>query len=240
MSINSVVSALLVPPAGLAVVALLALVVLRGRVGRVLAGLALVGLVLLSLPVVSMTLLASLEVPEQPHQAAGAIMVLGGDVDRIAEPPGASIGALSLERVRAGAALRRRTGLPVLITGGIVGDLPVAVGTLMTASMQDEFGIPVRWTEAASLTTWENARLSAPLLRDEGIDRLLLVTHAWHMRRSLLAMRRAGLDAVPAPVRRDPWPTGRAGEFLPSTGAWRDSFFAMHEWIGLAYYAMRP
>ena len=116
---------------------LLALALLRGRAGRVLALLALVAMVLLSLPVVSMALLASLDVP--PAAPAGpppqAIVVLGGDVDRLDDPPGASLGSLSLERVRAGAALHRRTGLPILVSGGVVDDLPLTVGALMAESM---------------------------------------------------------------------------------------------------------
>lgn len=241
MTVNTVFSALVLPPASLALAALLALLLLRGRAGRGLALLALAALVLLSLPVVSMALLASLAVP--PDAQAGpppqAIVVLGGDVDRLADPPGANLGSISLERVRAGAALHRSTGLPVLVSGGVVDDLPLTVGALMAESMTTDFGVPVRWTEAASPTTWENAEYSASMLSAAGVSRVLLVTHAWHMRRSLLAFRRVGIDAVPAPVRPDPWPNVRASEFLPRTSAWVNSFFAMHEWVGLAYYAAR-
>lgn len=240
MTVNTVFSALALPPASLALAALLALLLLRGRAGRVLALLALAALVLLSLPVVSMALLASLDVPPAaPAEPPQAIVVLGGDVDRLADPPGATLGSLSLERVRAGAALHRQTGLPVLVTGGIVDDLPLTVGALMAESMTTDFNVPVRWTEAASPTTWENAEYSASMLNAAGISRVYLVTHGWHMRRSLLAFRRVGIEAVPAPVRPDPWPKLRASEFLPRPSAWLGSFFAVHEWVGLAYYAAR-
>lgn len=246
MSINTVFTALLLPPASLAIAVTLALLLVRGPWGRRLALLCLFGLLLLSLPIVSMPLLASLDVPPAspdgpPPQAPPpqAIVVLGGDVDRVPDPPGAVLGSLSLERVRAGAALQRRLGLPVLTSGGIVDDLPVTIGLLMAESMTGDFGVPVRWTEATSPTTWENAEYSAAMLRADGISRVYVVTHAWHMRRSLLAFRRAGLDAVPAPVRADPWPRLQPGDFLPRTSAWVNSFYAMHEWVGLAYYAVR-
>lgn len=241
VSIYTVFSVLALPPANLAILALLLLVLVRRRVGRVLAGLCLALLVLLSLPVVATALIATLDVaPTVGASAApGAIVVLGGDVHRSPDPPGASIGPLSLERVRAGAALQRRTGLPVLVSGGIVADLPVPVGVLMTTSMTDDFGIPVRWTEPVSLTTWENARDSAPLLTAAGITRVLLVTHAWHMRRSVLAFQHFGIAADPAPVQRDPAPELRLQTIMPSAGAWAASFNAIHEWAGLAFYSLR-
>lgn len=244
MTVNNVLTALLLPPASLALAAALALLVLRGRAGRVLAALGLVALVLLSLPVVSMPLLASLDVPNDAADAAagpppGAIVVLGGDVNRVPGPPGAAIGALSLERVRAGAVLHRQTGLPVLVSGGVVDDLPVTVGALMAESMAGDFNVPVRWVEARSPTTWENAEYSAAMLKEAGIRRVFLVTHAWHMRRALLSFRRFGIDAVPAPVRPDPLPQGWTGEFLPHSSSWQNSFYAAHEWVGLAYYSLR-
>lgn len=244
MSINTVLTALILPPASLALGAFVALALLRGRRGRALALLGLVALVLLSLPVVSKSLLVSLDVPDEalpsPADASpGAIVVLGGDVFRIPDPPGAVLGSLSLERVRAGAALHRRSGLPVLVSGGVVDDLPLTVGALMADSMTDDFGVPVRWTEAKSPTTWENAEYSAPMLAAAGIHRVYIVTHAWHMRRSLLSFRRFGVEAVAAPVRRDPQPTLRFRDFMPRASAWVDSFYAMHEWVGLAYYAVR-
>ena len=242
MLINTVVAALLLPPASLALAALLALTLLRGRPGRVLAVVGLLGLVLLSLPVVSMPLLASLDPPAEapePSAAPEAIVVLGGDVFLVADPPGAVLGSLSLERVRAGAELQRRSGLPVLVSGGVVDGLPLAIGELMDESMTRDFGVPVRWTEAGSPTTWENAEYSARILAMSEVRRVYVVTHAWHMRRSLLAFRHFGMEAVPAPVRRDPWPTYKIWEFLPRTSAWVNSFYAMHEWVGLAYYSVR-
>jgi uncharacterized SAM-binding protein YcdF (DUF218 family) len=78
------------------------------------------------------------------------------------------------------------------------------------------------------------------MLRAQGIDRVYLVTHAWHMRRALLAFRRAGLLTTPSPVQRDAVPDLRVASFLPSARGWQESYYAMHELIGLAWYAVRP
>ena len=231
-------SDLLLPPSSLVLLALLALLVPRW--GRRLAVLMLSALLALSMPSVSALLLASLD----PGAVAAsgqpaAIIVLGGDVERTTDPAQPDIGALSLERVRAGAALHRRTGLPLLVTGGLVGDTEVAIGALMARSMTEDFQVPVRWTEAASRDTWENARLSAPMLQAAGIGHVYVVTHAWHMRRSLLAFRQAGLDPTPAPVRQDPVPQWGWSGFLPRASAWQRSYYALHEWVGLLYYQVR-
>ena len=245
-----VLTSLLLPPTGLAVAALLFAVLAarpgirlaRRRAAGTLAGLCLVALVLLSLPVVSSSLLAALDVGEPADRVsaagAGAIVVLGGDVVRL-PAGGLALGPLSLERLRAGAALHRRTGLPILVTGGLVDGTARPVGTLMAESLRADFGVPVRWTEDVSFDTWENASLSAPLLSAAGVRRVLLVTHAWHMRRSVQAFQHHGLVPVAAAVRLDPWPRLVPSEFLPRPSAWMNSYFALHEWLGQAWYAVR-
>ena len=71
------------------------------------------------------------------------------------------------------------------------------------------------------------------------MQRAFLVTHAWHMRRAVLAFARAGLEVVPAPVRRDPGPRWVAEELVPRTSAWLRSYYALHEWAGYLQYRLR-
>jgi uncharacterized SAM-binding protein YcdF (DUF218 family) len=233
------------PPSSLAWLALLALLLLRGRMarwGRRLAVLLLVPLIVLAMPIVPNSLLLALNVPAAAippaGPAPGAIVVLSADVYRQAEAPFADIGPLTLERERAGAILARRTGLPILVTGGLV-TAPPPVGQMMAASMQADFATPVRWVEDRSATTWENAQFSIPMLRAAGITRVYLVTHDWHMRRAMLAFQHFGMDVVPAPVREEPVPRHSWGEFIPRSTAWGASYFAMHEWVGLLFYRYR-
>ena len=110
---------------------------------------------------------------------------------------------------------------------------------MMARSLEDDFRLEVRWREVESRDTWQNAKFSAALLRPAGVTRVLLVTHAWHMRRSVLAFERAGLTVIPAPVRRDRMPSFELGDFLPTAESWEVSYFALHEWVGLAYYKLR-
>ncbi len=219
----------------------------RRRAGGWLAAAAFLGLVVLALPATSRALLVGLEsgLPTAPPSDAPpqAIVVLAGD-DLRASPGGLigppDLGAVTLQRVRAGVRLHRRTGLPVLVSGGVIrpGDPPI--GETMALVMASDFGTPAQWVEARSRTTWENALFTAEMLRSEGVESVYVVTNAWHMRRALLAFRRAGLRATAAPSHYTGPERLDAASFVPSSHAWGDSGFALHEWIGLIWYSLRP
>ena len=244
MSLGAAGTLLVVPPMNLLGLAALGTVALfwRPRLGRVLVAAALAGLIVLSMPAVSDALVASLEtglpVTPDPAHPPQAIVILGGDVARRAGD-GSDIGALSLERVRAGAALARRTGLPILVTGGITFEGGAPVGQVMADSLRDDFGMAARWTERVSVDTWENAALSAPMLEADGIESVYVVTHGWHMRRSLMAFAPTRLRAVAAPAGFSAGPRWVAESFVPTATGLQRSYYALHEWIGIAWYSLR-
>ena len=230
---------ILLPPASLAVLALL--LVRAGRGGRAAAAFAMAIVIALGLPAVSAALLNSLT--PAPDAASGpapaAIVILSADAIRTTGPTEVAPGPLTLDRTRAGAALARRTGLPILVSGGAVSHTNATLATMMAESLHDDFGVQSQWQEARSRDTWENAAFSAGLLQKAGIRRVYLVTHDWHMRRSLLAFRHFGLDPVPVSVRPAGSPPFTWQSLLISPVAWVNSFIALHEWVGLAYYAVR-
>lgn len=236
---------LILPPGGFFVLAAVGLLLLRRRprTGRGLLVGAAVGLYLASTPLVAGVLIRALEAypARAPGAGAGgaqAIVVLGADVERRApEYGGADLGELSLQRARYGARLHRETGLPLLVTGGRMQGVE-AVGTLLARSLESDFGVPVRWVERHAANTWENAVRSRELLEPDGIARVALVTHAFHMPRAVAAFRAAGLDPVPAPTVFRPTPHADVAEILPSSKALRESHLATHEWLGRAYYAL--
>ena len=214
----------------------------RPRLGRAMIGVGLVCFLLLGLPPVADLLLYSLErdvPPAASDASARAIVVLGGDVARTGDPTRAHAGPMTLERLVAGAALHRRTGLPILVTGGIVHPSRASVGHIMAESLRDDFRTPAAWEEDVSRDTWENALYSAAILKQHDIGAVYVVTHAWHMRRSLLAFRRAGLTAIAAPTPPDALSGSDIGDYIPRISAWQRSYFALHEWIGCAVYALR-
>jgi uncharacterized SAM-binding protein YcdF (DUF218 family) len=134
-------------------------------------------------------------------QHADAIVVLGagrerGDLAWDSDQPT----GVALQRERYTARLAKASGLPVLTSGGLHYGTPPTEARLMADSLQDDFGVPVRWQEGRSRTTWENAQFSAEVLLPEGIKRVVIVTQAWHMPRAVWSFKKAGFEVVPAPM----------------------------------------
>lgn len=235
----NLIADVLLPPASLAVLALL-LLLFSGRWARGLAVLALAFLIVLGLPMVATAMLNSLAPPPAaPGPEPGAIVILSADAIRVGGPVDLEPGLLTLDRLRAGAALQRRTGLPILVSGGQYVESDTTLASMMGASLQEDFRVPVRWQEDRSADTWQNAALSAAILREAGISRVYLVTHAWHMRRSLVAFRAFGLDPVPVSVRPPYTPPFTWRQLVINTSSWLNSYYALHEMVGIAYYRLR-
>ncbi len=214
----------------------------RRRAGRVSLVVGLSGLAILSVPFVSGWLMASLESgltkPDELHPPA-VIVVLSGDVVEQQLAGTYGVGRLTLERERTGARLARATLLPLLVSGGSIRPGMPSLATLMAASLREDFGLAPLWLEDQSQNTWENAVDTAALLRASHIDSVYLVTHAWHMRRALIAFRAAGLRATAAPVEAERSPTITLRMLVPNVSAWQQSYYALHEWIGCAWYSFR-
>jgi uncharacterized SAM-binding protein YcdF (DUF218 family) len=212
------------------------------RIGRTLMTLSFVTLVLLCLPVVSGWLMYPLQSyppldPERIPPGVGAIVVLSADMQGQAPEYGIDIpGPLGLERIRYGAWLHKRTGLPILVSGGSLSLESIPLALQMQLVLEHEFGVPVRWAEMRSVDTHENAAMSAEILKRENISSVLLVTHAWHMRRAMAAFKATGLEPIAAPTRYIRPPTPLAEDFIPTASALRASYYALHEWVGLLWY----
>lgn len=240
-----VLKGLMLPPGPIVIGLLISwgLWVVAPRAARRLLGACTLLLILLSTPVFSGWLMASLTrsygaVSEADLTRAQAIVILGGGRQRqLQEYGGDSVNLWSLERLRYGAALHRRTGLPILVTGGSVLDQqqePEA--ELMRSVLEKDFGVPVTWMESASRTTAENASHTAAVLASENIQRVLLVTQVWHMQRAKGVFDAAGLSAVPAPVAVQGELDFEFTALVPSAKALLVSYYALHEWLGYWVY----
>lgn len=243
------IESLILPPGGLLLLGILGLLLWRHGFGRRLLGFSLLLLLLLSLPVTSELLYSTLETeavitPERVSEAQPqAIVVLGGGRDLDApEYAGDTISPRALGRLRYAARLAREIGLPVIPSGGNPGAIGVAEAELARDLLSREFNVSVMAIERRSNTTWENARYTAQLMKQLQIERIILVTDAGHMKRSLYAFERNGIHPLPAPTnflsvtRRTISPGHR---YLPSASALKESSDALHELLGLLWYRLK-
>lgn len=251
---KGLVSSLVLPPAPLVILVLLGAMMLRRK--RVVLGWSLVWFACLGLWFGSTTALANVLtmalVKPPPALSSGsvadlkavapaqrtAIVVLGGGRQAFAPEYGLSnLTGLSMERLRYGVWLSRATGLPLAFSGGIGHGTPDGATEAEIASRiaSTEFGRPLKWAESRSRDTAENAQFTVSMLREAGIERIVVVTHGFHMRRAMAGFARAiarqgvAMTVVPAPIDM----AARSYGWLPTAeGAFRVRM-ALREWLGL-------
>ena len=262
LGIGGLLEQLIGPPGGFILLAVLGLVLMPRyhRLGYGLVAVALALLYLASLPVVSTTLLSWLEpetvlnftvsTPEISDTDANfsskpspqAIVILGaGRHYNTPEFLGDTPNEMALERIRYGVWLARRTQLPLLVTGGLGDDHIVSEAQLMKQLIESEYALGVRWTEKQSRTTFENAKFSADILKAEGIDSVYLVTHALHMKRSVMSFEKFLPSVHPAPTvfMSHSQRKQTLRHFLPSAKALKQTSQVFHEYIGMLWYWLR-
>jgi hypothetical protein len=149
----------------------------------------------------------------------------------------------TLQRLDYALFLHRKTGLPIVVSGGSVKGDTTPLAQLGGEWLQRQAGVTPMAVESGSRDTRENALNSAEALRARGIEKVLLVTHAYHMPRALLNARTAGIDAIPAPFGFESVPPalqrpGELGDWLPKPGYLGRSYLILHEMLGLAWYRL--
>jgi uncharacterized SAM-binding protein YcdF (DUF218 family) len=218
----------------------------RARLGLVVATFGAVLLYLTSMPIVADSLIWSVEalagaIPNAPSDMhPGAIVVLSGDYRHgkaLGEPD--TVGRLTLERVAGAASEQRRTGLPILVSGGRPDDANDSLAGMMSAVLQNDFHVPIRWRENRSANTYQNAAFSAEMLRRAGVPSAFLVTHPWHMARALWSFRAVGYPVVPAALHTGKATTLSVSSFFPQVTALLGSYYALHELFGFGWYLCR-
>lgn len=245
--LKPIFAALLLPPASLLLLAGFGLLLAARKKagGLLLAFVAATLLWLLSCHAVAVWLsqnllpqTTALSVAALKSSGAQAIVVLGGGVHPVAPEYGeAQASAAATMRLRYGAWLARQTGLPVAFAGGLgwgaAGEQVVSEGEVARRAAQQDYGLTLRWIDNQSRDTAENARMLRPLLLKDKIQRIALVTHAWHMPRSVQAFERAGFTVTPAPMGYILPSRNGLLEWLPSADGLSASKVVLKEWLGL-------
>ncbi len=205
----------------------------------------------------AMSLARALEwqyLPPVEYPAAEVIVVLGGGTQP-AEYPRQMVELNSAgERVLYAAHLYQQGKADyLLLSGGTLGwserdGSPAQEMALLLESL----GVPAQalWLEPFSRNTYENAQNSAKILKEKGIDKILLVTSAWHMPRAVRLFEAQGLQVVPVPVDYEvtqqgwerlwepDWRTQLVG-FLPNADALSLTSMMLKEYLGNLVYQIR-
>ena len=213
--------------------------------GLPLASLSLALLIFLSLPVVASALMRGAQVGVEPLSEHGleaskaqAVVILSAGLDSQAPEAGNKplVDAMTLSRLRYGAEISRKKDLPILVTGGPWGWQETVLAPIMAESLRRDFQLEPRWLETRAGNTAENATMSALMLEEKGITRIILVTHAWHMQRARRAFERAGFDVTPGPMGYEGMGPLKLSSFLPNASSLHDSYYAIHEHVGRVWY----
>lgn len=246
-------------PLGLACVLMVVALVLWWRRSRWVpfpVSLALLVLLVASNAWVSNALVRSLEwqhLPPKVLPTGDAIVVLGGATKSAFPPrPGVDMSERG-DRVVYGAQLYREGKAPLVIaSGGRIdwrGGGPSESGDM--AELLKTWGVPSSaiLEDATSLNTYQNAVNVRKIIKERGMRRVLLVTSAMHMPRSLRIFQRQGIEAIPAPTdflisqqeleEPNSSPQATLLSLIPDTERLDKTTQALKEYIGMLVYRLR-
>ncbi|HEY9664635.1 MAG TPA: YdcF family protein [Allocoleopsis sp.] len=228
----------------------------RPRTAAILVMLALLAIVIPSNGWISKQMVRSLEwqnLPPASLPQAEAIVVLGGSTKPQSYPrPWLDVNDEG-DRVLHGARLYLQGKAPlVIMSGGRINWVDNSESeSADMASLAEAMGVPASaiLQDPTSLNTYENAVNVKQILQKKGIKRVLLVTSAMHMPRSLAIFKKQGIEAIPAPTDfiisqkelQDSQATtqDKILNALPDTGALHQFTRSLKEYIGLVVYRLR-
>jgi len=169
------------------------------------------------------------------HQVQ-AIVVLGGGAEAFTqEYDGPNLSTASMSRLLYGLHLSQSAHLPMAFTGGKGWggqDKQAPEAEVADAVLARLHAPALRWQENQSRDTRENAQMTANMLHKEGINHIALVTHAWHMPRSVRNFENAGFKVLPAPMGYIQTYAQPVLQWIPNGGALQDSCAVLKEWLG--------
>lgn len=184
---------------------------------------------------------------------ADAIVVLGGAIKPESPPrPWVDVSEAG-DRPIHGAQLYREGKAPfIILSGGRIdwkdGGPPESADM---AKLVEALGVPATaiLQDPTSLNTYENAVNVRQILQERNLKRVLLVTSAMHMPRSLKIFQKLGIEVFPAPTDflvteqniQESWKTteGLVLGLLPDAEQLQQTTRALKEYVGLLYYRLK-
>lgn len=214
----------------------------RSKALSLVLGLALLILFISSIPVCSNLFLISLENAHpvqltKDYPNADAIVVLGGTTAPVDGPrlePEERDGSRLLPAVR----LYKNRKAPLIVVSGGVPYLSHSNETRTESlDMKDilvVMGVPESsiLMENRSRNTIENALYTAEILKMNKAKSILLVTSAFHMKRSVNLFKRQGFSVFAVPTEHRQIAQFYPHHFFPKAGSLRETTLVIKEWVG--------
>jgi len=247
---SKLITAFLLPP-GCFIILLLLLIFFVPRKIKIITGVITLFLYSLSIRPVADFLLKPLEDAYPPLSTASfisgnekrfmpqAVVVLGGGSIQGSPEAGDGGDVLSSDAMKRAVyafSLCKDFNVPIIFSGGKLFEYDQEPEAAAAGRLFNSLGLPAERfiAESESRNTWENAGQTAKL----GIERAVLVTSAYHMKRSVYCFKNNGISVIPAPT---DYKCARGQKhdifsFLPSIDYLKNTYLALHEYTGLLYY----
>lgn len=168
------------------------------------------------------------------------IVVLGGGLNYYSDEEAAP-SMHSMQRLIKGYQLHRRLKTPLIYSGGIaigqkmISEADAAEEFLDSLGMEKEFYI----SEDRAQTTFENAAYLKKWIDENDVEKVYLVTSAYHVLRSAAVFNAQDIEFLVVHSgfiydHQFSWL-----DYLPNRGALSANLSALHEWVGLVWYYLR-
>lgn len=193
--------------------------------------------------------------PPDPLPQAEAIVLLSGGTEPMERPrPIVELNGSGDRILYAAQLYHQGKAGHILLTGGRIDwqSQDSSSPTQEMSAILEMLNVPAAalWLEPDSRNTYENAVFSAKILKEKGIQRILLVTSAWHMPRSVRLFEAQGLEVIPAPtdfiVTQADWEGLTHGDLrsyltglVPSASNLALTTQILKEYIGILVYEIR-
>ena len=180
----------------------------------------------------------SYTIPKSPQ---GDVILLLGCGLYDGAPDFSGVGAPGEEmmaRIVTAVRLQKLLGIPVIVSGGTVFGSHTKTEAAVVRRFLEDLGMPHGKIieESRSRDTIENAENTVKICSRYGYKRPVLVTSAFHMRRSVVCFEKAGMKVLPFPANFRTWRNKIYGwqDFLPM--GFEGLSTALQEHLGLLFY----
>jgi len=176
----------------------------------------------------------------EKYHADYIVVLGGGTIDESPEEYGkGSLTSDAMKRALYGVYLAGIYKIPVIFSGGRLSDLQAESEADIALRLMKRYAREniKLIKEDRSRTTFENAEYIKKTFNPE---KVILVTSAYHMRRSLYSFSRAGIKCIAAPTDYKADLSGyNATSFVPKTSELDDVYKGLKEYAGLFFYNLK-